>query len=65
MRVVRAVGDEVLVGDQTFQYFTSDIKTLQDDSIGSTSKVSRSPTKPTRPKPPNLLLCCRCCTWVG
>jgi len=36
-----AVGDEVLVGDQTFQYFNSDnMRTLQDDSIGSTAKVN-------------------------
>lgn len=34
------VGDEVLVGDQSFQYFTADdIKTLQDDSI-SFAKVN-------------------------
>jgi len=40
-RVLCAVGDEVLVGDQTFQYFNSeDMKTLQDDSVGSTAKVS-------------------------
>ena len=39
--VVCAVGDEVLAGDQTFQYFNSeDMKTLQDDSVGSTAKVS-------------------------
>jgi len=39
--VLRAAGDEVLAGDQTFQYFNSeDMKTLQDDSVGSTAKVS-------------------------
>jgi len=39
--VACAVGDEVLAGDQTFQYFNSeDMKTLQDDSVGSTAKVS-------------------------
>jgi len=38
--VACTVGDEVLVGDQTFQYFNSeDMKTLQDDSVGSTAKV--------------------------
>jgi len=36
-----SAGDEVLAGDQTFQYFTSeDMKTLQDDSMCSTAKVS-------------------------
>jgi len=38
---VCSAGDEVLAGDQTFQYFTSeDMKTLQDDSMCSTAKVS-------------------------